>query len=277
MAQHVASGRKYRTLKLGTLSVDNLLSQITSKKITEPHDHDCAEFFYVIQGSAKHILDDSSEDISVGDAFMLVPGNKHCFADQSNDFLHRDILINLRYVEKICSAYDTDTFPFLTQNGAKHITLTIDEIYSLEQSCFQLSESLSSPALSRNECIIVTTIINHLLKQSKNDVAPHWLKQLVNHLSTPEEFSHSISDIVAVYKFSVSYVCRTFKKHYGTTISKFVNMKKIEYSKILLLTTDYSIEQICEIIGFNSVSYFCKLFKKITGTTPSSVRQISHA
>lgn len=267
---------KYRTLRLRTLSMGNLLSQITSKKIIEPHDHDCIEFFYVIQGTARHILNGIDSDIAVGDAFILTPGDKHCFTNQTDNFLHRDILINPDYFKRICDVYDSYFYSVMTENGTQRMTLSVDEIYSLEQSCRQLSESLSNSFHNRNECIIVTTILNTFLKQNVNDAAPGWLKKLVSHISTPAEFIHSIASIVALYPFSTSYICRVFKKHYGITISRFFNLKKIEYAKILLLTTDYTIEQICEILGFNSVSYFCKLFKKITGTTPSTLRQVPY-
>lgn len=267
---------KYRTLRLCTLSMDNLLSQITSKKFIEPHDHDCIEFFYVIQGTAQHILNGTTFDIAVGDAFILTPGDKHWFTNQTDNFLHRDILINLDYFKRICNVYDPCFSAVMTENGTQRMTLSVDEIYSLEQSCRQLSESLSNSFHNRNECIIVTTILNTFLKQNANDAAPGWLKKLVSHISTPAEFIHPIASIVSLYPFSTSYICRVFKKHYGITISRFFNLKKIEYAKILLLTTDYTIEKICEILGFNSVSYFCKLFKKITGTTPSTLRQVSY-
>ncbi len=265
--------KRYKILNLHNLSTDNLLSQITPKQNTKPHKHDCIEVFYVISGKACHILNDIPADISTGDAFFVTPDDKHCFERQSEDFLHRDILINTAYFHKICDIYSGDTYSFFMNNGTRHIFLGIDEIYSLEQSCRQVSDQPEHSDRDRSECIIVTTVLNEFLKRSKNEPTPGWLKKLALHVSTPAEFNQPISAIVAVYPFSTSYVCRTFKRYYGMTISHFFNLKKIEYAKILLLTTDYSLEQICETIGFNSVSYFCKLFKKLNGTTPSAIRQ----
>ncbi len=263
-----------KTLQLSKLTTDNILSQITPKQNTLPHKHDCVEVFFVIQGSATHVLNDTHSKISVGNAFILLPEDEHYFINQSDDFLHRDILINPEYFKKICSVYDCSLYAVFQREKTQSMTLNVDEIYTIEQACQQLSEQAKDQFKERSKAMIVTTIINEFLKQYKTDASPNWLKKIVKHLSSPEEFKESVSAIVALYPYSTSYICRTFKQHYGMPINNFFNIKKIEYAKTLLLTTDYSIEQICEITGFNSAPYFCRLFKKITGGTPSSIRRI---
>lgn len=263
---------KCKTLQLRKLTTDDILSQITQKQNTRPHKHDCIEIFFVIQGSATHVLNRTSSKISVGDAFILMPNDKHWFSEQSDDFLHRDILISLEYFKKICAVYDSELYSFFNDKNSRHIIFDVDEIYAIEQTCLQLAGK-QTDLKKRSEAMIVTTVINDALKQYKASISPNWLQKIAKHLSSPDEFKNSVAAIVAVYPYSTSYICRTFKQHYGMPINNFFNRKKTEYAKILLSTTDYTIEQICEAIGFNSVSYFCKLFKKITGSTPSAIRK----
>jgi len=47
---------------------------------------------------------------------------------------------------------------------------------------------------------------------------------------------------------------------------------RIEESKHLLLSTDYSLADIAVAMGFPDQSYYCKVFKKAVGLTPGKFR-----
>ena len=244
-----------KTIFLNSLSTKEILSQITPKQKIQSHYHDCVEVFYVISGSAEHNLNNAAINVSAGDAFMLFPQDKHLFVAQSDDFLHRDVLINLEYFKAVCAVYDAKLYDFLKDKPVRRIAFSVEQINAFEQLLVQ-TPARSRAEQRRFECVIVTTLLNEFLKQNKKKNSPSWVEKLAKHLSSPEEFNQSISEIVSHYPYSVSYICRIFKKHYGVPINNFFNARKIEYAQILLLTTDYTIEQICEIVGFNSVSYF---------------------
>ena len=263
-----------KTIYLNSLSTKEILSQTTPKQKIQPHYHDCVEVFYVISGNAEHDLNNSAITVGTGDVYMLFPKDKHFFTKQSDDFLHRDVLINLDFFKSVCAVYDAGLFDFLSAKQARHITFSVEQINALEQLLVQ-TPGQSHAEQRRFDCVIVTTLLNEFLKQNRKRNSPNWLEKLAKHLSSPEEFYQPIAEIVSHYPYSVSYICRIFKKHFGVPINKYYNARKIEYAQILLLTTDYTIEQICETIGFNSVSYFCKLFKKLNGTTPTTVRNMS--
>jgi YesN/AraC family two-component response regulator len=48
--------------------------------------------------------------------------------------------------------------------------------------------------------------------------------------------------------------------------------KRIDESKKLLSTTNYSIRDISSIVGFSNSSYFSQMFKKIAGISPKTFR-----
>jgi hypothetical protein len=55
------------------------------------------------------------------------------------------------------------------------------------------------------------------------------------------------------------------------TIRAYCNALKLEDSKTLLLTTDYSITDIALDLGFSDTSYFISLFKKKYGISPLNI------
>jgi len=69
---------------------------------------------------------------------------------------------------------------------------------------------------------------------------------------------------------------RSFSKHVGLTPNDYVNRKRIEKSLELLLSTDHSLEQIANTVGFSSASYYIRMFRKLVGQTPATFRSNKH-
>lgn len=59
-----------------------------------------------------------------------------------------------------------------------------------------------------------------------------------------------------------------FKHVYDLTVNKFIQHKKLEAAKDMLLTTDKNISEIVTAIGLNNRSYFSKIFKEKYGVNP---------
>jgi len=71
---------------------------------------------------------------------------------------------------------------------------------------------------------------------------------------------------------SVSTFKRDFKKLYQTTPGKWLLRKRLELAKSLMLTTDFTVQQICYDCGFESDSHFIRSFKDQFGMTPKQWR-----
>ena len=57
-----------------------------------------------------------------------------------------------------------------------------------------------------------------------------------------------------------------------TTDDEYLNMLRIEKAKLLLITTQKTMEEVAYALGYNSPKYFFRLFKAITGMTPAGFR-----
>lgn len=69
------------------------------------------------------------------------------------------------------------------------------------------------------------------------------------------------------------YLKKGFKELFGTTIYDFVQEQRMLKAKKLLSTTDYSVSQVADIIGFSSTSNFSSAFKKHAGIFPSELQK----
>jgi AraC family transcriptional activator of pobA len=63
------------------------------------------------------------------------------------------------------------------------------------------------------------------------------------------------------------------KKHTGKNVSTHIKTKLLEESKILLVQTDWSVQQIGYAVGFADQPNFSQFFKKNAGTTPAEFRK----
>ncbi len=68
--------------------------------------------------------------------------------------------------------------------------------------------------------------------------------------------------------YSKNYLIDVFKKTYGTTPYKYVNLMRLENARQLLITTDKSCQSISDECGFSEYSLFYKLFRAQFGVSP---------
>ncbi|MBQ8591777.1 MAG: helix-turn-helix transcriptional regulator [Lachnospiraceae bacterium] len=71
-----------------------------------------------------------------------------------------------------------------------------------------------------------------------------------------------------------SYLSTLFKKETGSTLTEYVNRKRIEHALLLLNSTDMQIQMIAQYCGIQDVNYFTKTFKKMVGKTPKEYREM---
>ena len=76
---------------------------------------------------------------------------------------------------------------------------------------------------------------------------------------------------------SLNMTRRTFSRHFkhatGMSVIAWINNERLRYVSELLESTDYSIEKIADLVGFNSTVLLRKLFKQKYNTSPNHWRK----
>lgn len=75
--------------------------------------------------------------------------------------------------------------------------------------------------------------------------------------------------------FSPYHFIRLFRLAYKRTPHQYLMQQRIEKAKVLLLTSDIPIQEVCYAVGFASLGSFSALFRRIVGLSPSSYRKWS--
>lgn len=147
--------------------------------------------------------------------------------------------------------------------------------------------------ISKSDIEEVLTKIIHLLqeKNRKNEYRELSGSELPNEEKSLEESSDievtirnymnehlfsselSLSGMSGDIGFNSSYLSGVFKQIYGVPFQDYVNRKRMEKAKLLLLSTAMKNYEVAEEIGIEDVNYFITKFKKLWGVTPKQYRQ----
>ncbi len=83
----------------------------------------------------------------------------------------------------------------------------------------------------------------------------------------------SLSEVAKYSCMSQYHFSRVFTKTFGESPNTFVTRLRIEKAKKLLITENFSIGKICEMVGYSSVSSFSSRFSKKVGLSPTQYRR----
>lgn len=72
-------------------------------------------------------------------------------------------------------------------------------------------------------------------------------------------------------------LCREFSSAFGDPPLRYLNKRRIEIAKKMLLNTKDSVQEISSKIGYETVTHFINQFKKRTGKTPQAFRRMAQA
>lgn len=82
----------------------------------------------------------------------------------------------------------------------------------------------------------------------------------------------SLNQLADYVHLSPNYLSNLFKKEVGYRLSDYINDRRIEHAKSLLLNSPKRSHEIAAELGFSDPAYFCKVFKKSTGFSPAQYR-----
>ena len=241
--------------------------------------HDFYEFIYIEKGSLTCLRDKEEIELTQNDLLLISPNSNHgyqlsdkqtakvvivCFSCKSDILSVHDEKISLSDREKntvadiIAESRKCFHFPF----DKKLVPLTTPRFGAqqlIENFIEQLLISITRKKTDATEIKFVT---------DKNDFNQS-ISQDVEELLGANLYDNITLDVVCKNSFySKTYLNNIFKDTKGYTIMQYYNLLKINEAKKLLKRGE-SIQNVSNLLCFDSPNYFTKVFKKFAGITPS--------
>jgi len=99
------------------------------------------------------------------------------------------------------------------------------------------------------------------------------MRSMLNHVRSNYRESITLAEVAASGGVSVSKCCALFARYLSTSPINYLMQHRIRVSMTLLRTTEYSITEIAERVGFSGSSYFSESFRRVTGMSPREYRK----
>lgn len=126
------------------------------------------------------------------------------------------------------------------------------------------------------ELLKETNLYKNVTLEAVNPIQTDILLEFDYYISKNYHLDIRIKDFLSQYNISYNSLVKKCKKALGCTPSIYILRKRIDMSKHLLNTTDYSIWQVAQMCGFISSAYYTLQFKKFEHITPSEYRRQKH-
>lgn len=95
----------------------------------------------------------------------------------------------------------------------------------------------------------------------------------IRHLSERLNAPPTVEQLARVVGTNEKRLSRAFRKHLGQTVFEYIRRERLRLARRLLASTQLSMVDIAEEIGFSSAANFATAFRERFGMTPSSFRE----
>ena len=83
----------------------------------------------------------------------------------------------------------------------------------------------------------------------------------------------TIQEMAKELGFNRCYISTQFSKETGIPLKQYIQQRKIEEAKRMLVTSSWSIQRIADALGYTSQAYFCAAFQKQANCSPSDFQR----
>ena len=215
------------------------------------------ELTLVLRGSLRYEINDNPITLNDKDAIFLKPNDfrKRKGGIETADYISIHFLSDkpVDLPTKIRGAI---------RSGVPALLMCTDKIWDDLQPNAQLT---STYAL---QCLLEYIRCN----LSKKDESPV-ITSAKTYMHANLNKKITVDEVAAYLHFSPSYCNAVFKKATGYPILTYLMQLRVEEAKRLLLSDEYALQEISQMLGFENYNYFSRFFKKHAGLPPSEYKQ----
>jgi len=282
-----------RSIRLKTFTVENSFGDeenIHIQKLNalfsnpEPHVHEFIELIYIYSGCGQHVIDGKVYDVRSGDLLFINYGQTHAVRNSEMEFVN--ILLKPDFMsEKLVNS--ENIFEIFALSGFS----VSPEEYALPLASFRGDEFASVHAIvntllreyaDKNAGYknilygylqVLFTMMIRTLKQHDSGVCGSFVADITAYIDAHLHEKITLSAIASECFYNPSYFSRKFREYYGKTLTAYIREKRLSEAAKLLLSSDKSVAEISDSVGFSDTALLHKAFRLQFACTPDEYRK----
>lgn len=253
------------------------------------HTHKDIQIIYVIEGEVELKMTYTRYRLVQNNIHFIHSTDVHGFKEISKNNLVVVLSLSMEYFTEYFPDLDTQVFStkvsedvatYKKQMALKtYIFSIISEFYSRQKGYKERLKNLSQEMIKALYQEFRGFSVN-VEKRTFEYKAPYDMVQI-------ERISRVVSFVYQNYPYKMSlaaiakqeninnyYLSHLFQRLVGDSFRNFVSMVRVEMSEFELLTTETSISQISQAVGFSNAKYYVENFRQWFGCHPREYRQL---
>ena len=121
----------------------------------------------------------------------------------------------------------------------------------------------------------LSKLIDPDLQQADTKEHPY-IEKAIRFISENDSEKLTVGQLADIVNLTPDHFSKIFKKTTGVRPIEYIHRKRLQRVRLLLLTTDLSVSQIADQVGFSSPTYLLRIFRKHMGVTLMQYRKAAH-
>ena len=247
------------------------------------------EIIEVIDGRARVQIGTEVAEAERGDILCVPPSMMFRVESIDGPASVRGMVFNMSILEENMDPFDSEVF-YMFYVQAKNKIVVFDRKHPVHDVLAALIEESYLEYSDKDVCyklpiraniyLMMTALLRYYCgsKDEGEKMVYHnvlRLRPVIDYLAEHYTEKTYIEQLAGMITVSADYFTKMFKESIGKTPIDYINAMRINLSMQLLCSSDLSMAEIADTIGFCNPNYFHKIFKQYMDTSPLAYRKSS--
>lgn len=253
------------------------------------HDHSFLELSYITRGTIEHTLDGQVTTLSPGDYLIVDYGSRHSYKSlDGNPIENIDCLFLPELLDPVLKG--TKSLRMLLEHYLLHFNIQAlvqnparmvfhdhnGQILKLLNLIAEEAQKREAGYVALIRCYLIEILLLTMRRlddarvaATGQDIGALIIAYVAEHYMEPL----TLQELASRLNYSLPYISKRFKNDVGVSFVNYLQNYRVMQGCRLLSSSNKTISEIAEMVGYHDVKFFSEIVKRITGLSPADFRR----